>query len=130
MNPTFSVFAKENFKTESYRPLWQKSPTPLLDFKMTFKLTVACFIIASLMAVEAAKMPRTNHKHGIHDGARYRAHFLKDFLYRRSCVALEGTGCEGNNAKCCREGNPYTGKMRKCVNVGSFSGPKYQCKEE
>lgn len=88
------------------------------------------------MAVEAAKMPRTNHKHGIHEEARYRAHFLKDFLDRRqdfldrrSCVALEGIGCENNNAKCCREGNPYTGKMRKCVNVGSFSKPEYQCKE-
>ncbi|CAH3143885.1 unnamed protein product, partial [Pocillopora meandrina] len=46
------------------------------------------------------------------------------YLHRRSCVALGGTGCEGNNAKCCRKGNPYTGTMRSCVNTGSFSGPR------
>ena len=35
-----------------------------------------------------------------------------------SCVAVHGYGCEGNNAKCCRDGDPYTGTMRRCVNVG------------
>ena len=48
---------------------------------------------------------------------------FQKYLHRRSCVALEGTGCENNNAKCCRKGNPYTGVMRKCVNKGSFVEP-------
>ena len=46
---------------------------------------------------------------------------LQNYLHRRSCVALGGTGCEGNNGKCCRKGNPYTGTMRRCVNTGGFS---------
>ena len=42
-------------------------------------------------------------------------------IEKRSCVPLGGTGCENNNGNCCREGNDnYTGKMRKCVNVGDF----------
>ncbi|XP_031568758.1 uncharacterized protein LOC116303366 [Actinia tenebrosa] len=48
---------------------------------------------------------------------------------KRSCIAVGGSGCDGNNAKCCRKGNPYTGTMRKCVNVGSFMEPNYTCKE-
>merc|ERR1719454_2630798 len=50
-------------------------------------------------------------------------------VQKRACIALGATGCEGNNGKCCREGNPYTGTMRKCKNTGSFSAPVYTCVE-
>ncbi|XP_046853915.1 uncharacterized protein LOC124447058 [Xenia sp. Carnegie-2017] len=52
-----------------------------------------------------------------------------DEIFKRSCVRLGGTGCEANDDKCCREGDPHFGKKRKCVNVGSFSGPSYKCVE-
>merc|ERR1711963_841284 len=47
----------------------------------------------------------------------------------RSCIALGDYGCDGNNGACCREGNPYGGTMRNCVNVGTSSSPNYQCQE-
>merc|ERR1712241_66990 len=47
----------------------------------------------------------------------------------RSCIALGSNGCEGNDAKCCRDGNPYTGTMRKCRNTGSFSSPVFTCQD-
>ena len=47
----------------------------------------------------------------------------------RSCIQLGKTGCEANNAKCCRQGNPWTGTMRKCVNTGSSDKPEYTCRE-
>ncbi|CAB3997532.1 Hypothetical predicted protein, partial [Paramuricea clavata] len=50
-------------------------------------------------------------------------------LVKRGCIELNDFGCEGNNGNCCRFGNPYTGSMRKCVNVGSFSESKYQCQD-
>ena len=55
-------------------------------------------------------------------------YFVSEFE-KRSCIALGGTGCENNNAKCCRQGNPYTGEMRRCINAGSFSEPIYKCVE-
>ena len=45
------------------------------------------------------------------------------------CIELGKTGCEGNNGKCCRKGNPFTGTMRKCENTGSFDAPVYTCVE-
>ena len=47
----------------------------------------------------------------------------QNYIYRRSCIPLGGSGCEANNGKCCRKGNPYTGTMRKCVNKDSSSPP-------
>ena len=50
-------------------------------------------------------------------------------LARGACIPVGSSGCEANNGKCCRKGNPYTGEMRKCVNTGSFSSPVYTCQE-
>merc|ERR1719373_1303666 len=51
----------------------------------------------------------------------------KETMVGGSCIALGASGCEGNNGKCCREGNPYTGTMMECKNKGTFEEPNYVC---
>ncbi|CAH3143887.1 unnamed protein product [Pocillopora meandrina] len=89
------------------------------------KLALAFMVIFCVLMAEARRLHAPHHQ----DTKPYPREFFKKYLHRRSCVALEGTGCENNNAKCCRKGNPYTGVMRKCVNKGNFFEPKYTCVE-
>ncbi|XP_073235582.1 uncharacterized protein [Porites lutea] len=100
---------------------------------MMLKLTLASILIACfLLTITKA---RTFHRHHYQDAEPHgrlpsKRFFLKNYNFRRgSCVALGGSGCEANNSKCCRKGDPYTGTPRKCVNKGSFSSPKYECVE-
>ncbi|XP_078383509.1 uncharacterized protein LOC144666029 [Oculina patagonica] len=106
------------------------------------KLTLAFFLIACFVAAEAARLPAPYNRDPVpyyRDPVPYQRdpepyqrdpveRFFKDYLHRRSCVALGERGCEANNAKCCRDGNPYTGTMRKCKNEGNFFEPKYVCR--
>ncbi|KAJ7358706.1 hypothetical protein OS493_022149 [Desmophyllum pertusum] len=96
---------------------------------MMLKLTLACFVIACFLAAEAARIPGPYYRDPEPYNRDLTERFFKNHLHRRSCVPLGGSGCEGNNGKCCRQGNPYTGIMRKCVNVGSVSSPNYVCQD-
>lgn len=53
----------------------------------------------------------------------------KNFSTTKGCIPVGQSGCEGNNGRCCRVGDPYTGSMRRCVNKGSFSSPNYVCED-
>ncbi|XP_022806836.1 uncharacterized protein LOC111343900 [Stylophora pistillata] len=94
-----------------------------MTFSMMFKLALVSLVISCVLITEARRLPRPR----LQDTELYQRKFLKNYLHRRWCVPLRETGCEGNNGKCCRDGNPYTGTMRKCVNTGSFSSPTYTC---
>ncbi|XP_058942197.1 uncharacterized protein [Pocillopora verrucosa] len=89
------------------------------------KLALVFMVISCVLIAEARRLPRLR----LQETERYQRQFLKNYLHRRSCVAVGGTGCEANNSKCCRKGNPFTGTMRSCVNTGSFSTPEYTCVE-
>nr|XP_058942152.1 uncharacterized protein LOC131770459 [Pocillopora verrucosa] len=96
-----------------------------VTFYTMLKLALVFMVISCVLMAEARRLPEPR----LQETERYQRQFLKNYLHRRSCVALGGTGCEGNNGKCCRKGNPYTGTMRKCTNTGSFSSPVYTCME-
>ncbi|XP_015763423.1 PREDICTED: uncharacterized protein LOC107342440 isoform X1 [Acropora digitifera] len=93
--------------------------------KTTWILMLACLMLVTVL-VDAAR--RRFSPNELRSRARFPALHRKNFL-RGSCIALGGTGCEGNNGKCCRKGNPYTGEQRKCINDGTFSAPVYKCVE-
>jgi len=107
------------------------------------KLTVALVfvVLACALTIEAANINLSARLRHLERDLEYLKREAQDYNVqtprhdfkiqkRGSCITLGGTGCEGNNGKCCREGNPYTGTMRKCVNKGSFDDPIYKCVEK
>ncbi|XP_029181080.2 uncharacterized protein LOC114948738 isoform X2 [Acropora millepora] len=95
--------------------------------KTTWILMLACLMLVTVL-VDAAR--RRFSPNDLRSRARFPALHRKNFLQPRgSCIPLDATGCEANNGKCCRKGNPYTGELRKCINTGSFSAPVYKCVE-